>query len=329
MPRWIPKSFLFALLLLVVAEGVTRVFFTQSMSGRFEYGFHPTAGFQEEKDGTVKLVRAGGRRFHPQSFQRERPADLVRIMVAGDSVPRGPGLEGSYAWQAAEVLRQRGVKAEGLNLAVAGYGAHRAQVVLRQALKYRPSLMVLHVNDSNEYEDEREFKRAESFKGWHPGNWLMKSLIIRRLHELKTEKVYWACLPPEVRAGQAVNDADAEVAASLNAEKRKAWAERVRQYTISSVALARAQGIPILLVTKANLIREPGQPARVGDDGLDALAESLAGPGVYHLSLKALLTGRDLDPLFSDSAHLRKEGHAIIATAIADLVQKKSLAPNP
>ena len=63
------------LTLLVGAELVVRVFFARSMSGRFEYGYSPTAGFVEHADGTVNLVHAGGRPFWPQEFSRPgRPA---------------------------------------------------------------------------------------------------------------------------------------------------------------------------------------------------------------------------------------------------------------
>jgi hypothetical protein len=47
---------------------------------------------------------------------------------------------------------------------------------MRKILQYDPSLIILHLNDSNEYEDEREC-RSRDFKGWHPRHWLMKSFI--------------------------------------------------------------------------------------------------------------------------------------------------------
>ena len=209
------KPFLCLLALLVGAELVVRVFFARSMAGRFDYGYHPTAGFVERADGTVRLERAGGRRFFPQSFSRERPTNTFRIFVIGDSVARGTSVESSYAGQLGEQLRARGVKAESFNLSVPGFGARRKQLVLEQALRYQPSLVILHVNDSNEYEDEREWRRREEFRGWHPRNWLMKSLAIRRLYELKQEKVYWEWLPASVRNQRAVSDADAEIKASL------------------------------------------------------------------------------------------------------------------
>ncbi len=108
-------------LLLVLAEVGARIFFAQDISGRFAYGYDPQAGFDEKRDGTVKLFRAGGRRFHPQSFKRHRPPDTYRIMVVGDSVPRGPSFKEAYPWVLGEELQRQGrLRVESLNLALPG-----------------------------------------------------------------------------------------------------------------------------------------------------------------------------------------------------------------
>ena len=323
------KPFLLCLALLVGAELVVRVFFARSMSGRFDYGYHPTSGFVGHADGTVRLERAGGRRFFPQQFTRERPADTFRVFVIGDSVARGKSVASSYTGQLAEQLRARGVKAESFNLSVPGYGARRKQLVLEQALKYQPSLVILHVNDSNEYEDEREGRRREEFRGWHPRNWLMKSLVIRRLHEMKQERVYWEWLPASVRNQRAASDADAEVKASLNADTQRAWNERVRRQTADSVAQARQGGVRVLLVAQATTdLKAAG--ATPDDNGLDALCGALCGDGVGFVSMKATLTGRDAKSVYSDGSHLLAEGHKVLAEAItAKLAELRWLPPQP
>jgi len=316
MKRWLTGSFLMAFGLLAGSELIVRVFFARNMSGRFEYGYHPTAGFVEHADGTVSLVRAGGRRFHPQSFSRTRPPGTFRVMVVGDSVPRGPSLEKSYARVIGEKLRALGVKAESFNLAVAGNGALRSQIVARKALDYEPNVIILHVNDSNEFEDEREFKRAEEFKSWHPKNWLMKSLVIRRLYEAKTEQVYWRLVPNEVRDRAAVSDADAEVRASQNPEVRREWKERVRKYTTQTVALARARGVAVLLLTQGSFEHDSNGRVVLDSHGLDEMIQPLIGDEVHFLSMKQILQDTDFAPLFSDGTHLRPEGHERIADAV-------------
>lgn len=320
------KPFLLCLVLLVGAELVVRVFFARSMSGRFDYGYHPTSGFVEQADGTVRLERAGGRRFFPQEFSRERPADTFRIFVIGDSVARGTSVASSYAGQLGEQLRARGVKAESFNLSVPGYGARRKQLVLEQALQYQPSLVILHVNDSNEYEDEREWRRREEFRGWHPRNWLMKSLVIRRLYEIKQEKVFWELLPATVRNQRATSDADAEIKASLNPEKVRQWTELVRRQTAASVALARQSDVRVLLVSQATTdLKTAGSTP--DDNGLDALCAALRREGVGMVSMKETLAGRDAKAMYSDGSHLLAEGHKVLAEAISRELERAAWLP--
>ncbi len=320
------KPFLLCLALLVGAELVVRVFFARSMSGRFDYGYHPTSGFVERPDGTVRLERAGGRRFFPQKFSRDRPTNTFRIFVIGDSVARGTSVENSYVGQLAAQLRARGVQAEGFNLSLPGFGARRKHLVVEQALKYQPSLVILHVNDSNEYEDEREWRRREEFRGWHPKNWLMKSLAIRRLYEMKQEKVFWEWLPASVRNQRATSDADAEIKASLNPETLRQWSELLRKVTGESVAAARAQNVRVLLVSQATKdLKSAGSTP--DDNGLDALCNALRGEGVSVVSMKETLTGRDAKAVYSDGSHLLTEGHKAMAEAIAHTLEREGWLP--
>jgi hypothetical protein len=325
MNRWITKSFLLLVALFCGCELVVRAFFARSMSGRFEYGYNPASGFVEKKDGTVHLVRAGGRRFHPQSFALKKPEGAFRIMVIGDSVPRGPSLERAYAYRVGELLRVQGLPAESFNLAVAGYGARRNQIVLRQAVKYQPSLVILHLNGSNEFEDERDWQRAQEFKSWHPRNWPMKSLLLRRLHEMKTERVFWRWLPQEIRSKGAANDAGDESAAARDPEKTRRWKDLVREKTVEDVALARQAGVPLLLLTQARRQQGPDGRTVLDDHGLDELARSLAGEAVFHISMKQVLAGADLEKLFADGSHLRNEGHDRLAQAIVAKLRREGL----
>jgi len=318
MRRWLTQSFLLALGLLVLGELVVRVFFARNMSGRFEYGYHPTAGFIDHPNGTTELVRAGGRRFRPQSFQRERAPGVLRIMVIGDSVPRAGSSESAYVSRLAELLRDRGLRVEAINLAVAGYGARRNHIVLAQALKYQPSLILRHLNDSNEFEDEREWRRSQEFQSWHPQNWLMKSLVLRRLHEAKKERIFWHWLPEKLRAQTAANDADAEIAAGMNETTRREWARRVREFAAQDLALAREARVPMLLITQARRVRSSQGTELLDDGGLDTLAQEMLGKAPF-LSMKKVFSSLNLTEHFADGSHLTSLGHAVLARAIADV----------
>jgi hypothetical protein len=317
MRRTFTKSFLLAVALLVLGELAMRTFYSRGLSGRFEYGYHPTAGFQENADGSLDLIRAGGRKFLPQHFQQKKPDGTFRIMVVGDSVPRGPSLADAYSTNLAELLRQRGISAEGWNLCLPGYGAQRCHIVLQKALDYRPDLVIRHVNNSNEYEDERELRRSQDFKSWKPGNLLMKSVLIRRLHEMMTESVFWKLLPEKIRAQQGVNDAAAETAALMDEARLRVWTERVRSFLAEDIAACRKAGVPMLLVTQVRM-RGSGKDATLDDNGLDELARSFASPDVAILSMKDALSPLDFAPLFMDTAHLLPEGHSVLAKAIAE-----------
>lgn len=326
MPRALTKSFLLALGLLLGAEGVVRVFFVRNMSGRFEYGYHPTAGFEETPEGNVNLVRAGGRRFRPQTFAAKPAPDALRVFVIGDSVPRGPGLETAYPWQVGGILRTNGVRAESLNLGVPGYGAHRNRVMVARALDFAPDLVVLHVNVSNEFEDEREWRRSREFRGWHPKNWLMKSLVIRRIYEAKTEKVFWEWLPVSVRRQRSVNDADAELQANQDATTQRRWDDRVRRHTAESVALCRERGVPVLLVSQAFLKRHPDGSAELEARRVHSLIEPLAGEGVGLVSMGDALRGHDVNAIYyHDGTHVRAEGHRLLAEMIVKEMMRSGL----
>ncbi len=327
MKRLLTPAFLVVVCLLVLAEAGARVFFAHDISGRFDYGYNPQAGFDEHADGTVELFRAGGRRFHPQTFLRLRPPGAFRIFVVGDSVPRGPAFKEAYPWFLGEELRRNGIAAESINLAVPGYGPRRCQVVLKKILEYEPSLVVLHINDTNKWEDEREWRRSQEFQGWHPRHWLMKVFIFRRLYEAKLEKVFWPLVPEEIRLKFAANDADAQVAAAQDQREIAARIRLAEETAAENVTLLRQRGIPVILVTQCRLEQDSRQGLLLSDHGLDPLGKTLVGPGVYHVSMKEVFSKLNFRPLFANfSGHLHQEGHQILAHAICAKIEQERAA---
>ena len=223
--------------------------------------------------------------------------------MVGDSVPRGPSFQAAYPWQLGEELKQQQIRAESINLAVPGYGARRCQVVLRKVLEFEPSLIILHVNDANKWEDEREWRRSREFQGWHPQHWLMKVFIFRRLYEAKLEKVFWPLVPDEIRLKYAVSDADAQVAASKDPEEIEARIRLAQETTAENVALVRRHHLPLLLITQCRLEKDDGRPLfHFEDHGLDAMGGSLTGDGVYHLSMREVFRQPDFATYFSIAA---------------------------
>ncbi len=314
------------LAILVAGELIVRFGFANSMTGRFDYGYSPTAGFVETAD-TVKLIRQGGRHFFPQTFSKVPAPGVYRIMGFGDSVPRGGPLKDSYAIQIANKLNAQGIKAEGINLCVGGNGSARTEVILRKAIEYHPSLVILHADNSDEYDDAREYKRMQNFKSWAPEYWLTKSYLIRRTYEFITEQIYWAWLPNSIRDLNAVNDDDIKKQEGADNEQRREWDRGFVRNTTDCVQLARAHGVPVLLIGEARIHQDAkGQPF-LDDMGVDTYLQPLLGPGVYFLSMKQILSPVDYAPLFIDGTHLHPPGHAILADAIIAKLREEKLLP--
>ncbi|TDU71293.1 hypothetical protein EI77_02416 [Prosthecobacter fusiformis] len=329
--RAITRSFLLFAALLIGAELLTRFAFVRTMEGRFDYGYHPTVGFVEKPDGKVELQRAGGRRFFPQTFAQQRPEGTYRIMVIGDSVARGKSVKESYAGQLEKQLRAQGIQAECLNLGLPGYGARRKDIVLRQVMKYQPSLVILHVGMSNEYEDERESRRRDDFNSPHPKNWLMRSLVLRQLYEMKTEKIYWQWLPNTVRNQSGVSDANVELLATSDENTQREWLERLQKVTQDGLQRLQAARIPTLLVVQAsNTKKEDGQGGILLDDRVtDSWTAPLTSDLVARVTMKSVIPPTQVTALYTDSNHVRPEGHRLIAEAIARTLKDKGWLPAP
>lgn len=322
--RWVTRSFVAVVVAFVAIEIVARVLFVDTLSGRFDYGYHPDAGFVESGD-TLSLVRAGGRRFRPQSMPVSKPVDSYRVFTVGDSVPRGSSLESAYPALLNQLLVVRGRTVASYNMGVPGFGVRRIQVMLKRAMDYRPDLVILHLYDSNEFEDEREWRRAQEFDSWHPRNWPMKSVVLRRLYELKTEKVFWRWLPVEIRNQRGVSDAGAELEAGVDQRLAAEWRERVIRVSGENLATIRDGGAAALVVVQARYDRATNRLQPI--EALERLADRLETQGVSVVRMSEVVAGETLAEIFKDGSHLHARGHALLAAAIARKVQATLAAP--
>jgi hypothetical protein len=331
-----PVAGLIAIGILVIAEIIARMVTGESSASRFEYGYDPQAGFVEHKNGTVDIVRSGGRHFWPhQSFKMPKPKGVIRIFTIGDSVPRGPSLKQSYTIQVRDILRGEGVDVEAFNLGTPGYGVRRNQIVLKRVLHYQPDVVILHLYHNNEYEDEREWRRAQDFRSWDPSHWLMKVFIFARLYEVKTEQIFWKWLPEDLRMETDVNDVDAQVAARQDEAQQTVWRERVIHVATQSVKMAEASS-HVLLVLPASvdageekLLKmqqklERGEKVnfdldngKIDDAGFPQFAEGLQNDRVRIVRMLDVFKNQDPKKCFSDGTHMTPYGHELLAEAIA------------
>ena len=105
------------------------------------------------------------------------------------------------------------------------------------------------------------------------------------------------------RAGR-LNDTGNKGLAAQNPATRREWDERVRKNTAECVALARARGVPILLLTAAREHDDGHGGFYLDDHGMDDLVRPMLGKGVYFLSMKQILQATNF-AAFSDGTHLR------------------------
>ncbi len=103
----------------------------------------------------------------------------------------------------------------------------------------------------------------------------MKSLVIRRLYEAKTEQIYWKWLPDEVRNLTAVSDADEEGRAAQNLKQRHKWDANVRKYTAESVALARVHGTQVFAGDTSPPRARRRRPRHAQRYGLDEMVQPM------------------------------------------------------
>lgn len=336
------RAFLFGFGLLLVGELGLRLCLPPHFTAAFQYGFHPDSGFEENADGTVRLVPTFARDFHAQEFSHKRSPDMLRVFFFGDSVESWDNvgshvLSNTYPARVGKELRQRGIEAETFNLGVTAAGPLKQEVMLRKALDYEPSLVVLKVNNSNEGRDYANLERAREFLGLKPKDWLRRSYLVQTLLILKEDRLMRHCLKQDVlvlaQAPKAAGTAS-ETASQSPLEINASLCRTLRE----SIALAHARGVPVILFAQAWPQLDSAGNCSFDDHGMDEVARACSGPGVEVFSLKAALAGEDPQAAFTDGIHLTQASHfraarvlaERIATNLANLAgQVKSNPPGP
>lgn len=112
-----------------------------------------------DEPGRLYALKPNGDNTNSQGFNErelplEKPPDTWRVVVMGDSVTFGGGVarEEAYPRVAEAILRERGLKAEIINLAVYGYDADQVAATLQyRGWLFHPDLVVYaaYTNDGN------------------------------------------------------------------------------------------------------------------------------------------------------------------------------------
>lgn len=110
-------------------------------------------------------VRLNARGFRDRDVPADKPPDVFRVVVLGDSITWGHGVEQAerYSDVLGEALRRRGLPVEVVNLAVSGYGTDQEFLLWkREGRRYCADLVLLGLYEN----DPRE--NAAAAQGRYP-----------------------------------------------------------------------------------------------------------------------------------------------------------------
>ena len=145
---------------------------------------------------------------------------------------------------------------------------------------------------------------------------------------MKTEKVFWEWIPQAIRIEHGENDADAEIIAKFASGALSRWNKRVEKVTGESVLACLSSKTPILLLCQAYNTEGSLAKQTLTDNGLDEIAQRLTDDEVFHLSMKNVFENLDFSDLYSDSSHLRSQGHEVLAKALAKKIVDSRIFEN-
>lgn len=115
------------------------------------YGWELRRGFRGLDFGRMASVNAQGYRGPAHAFTK--PAGVSRVVMLGDSIAYGAGVEDWETFSALLEAKARG-RREVVNLAVGGYGTDQALLRLeRDGLRYQPDVVMLHFCLFSDYVD--------------------------------------------------------------------------------------------------------------------------------------------------------------------------------
>lgn len=310
---------------MLLFESLFRFALKDSFDGRFDYGFSSGVGIQKIGQERVEFRRTAGRKFWPQNYAVQKEISTYRIIVIGDSIARGPSLESSYAKLLETQLgKTTAHRLEFWNLSIPGYGAERKKIVLQDVLRYQPDMILIHSGISNEFEDERDKKLSNQYKGWHPQYWPMKSYLLRWLDELQQQRIKPKLLSPEIRSQTMLSDTEDENMAAKNPDNVARWRKSFVHHTQETLNLLIDEKIPYFFIPRIVLSADKTQ---LDDEGLYEILNTLI-PSSNLIDLKSELIEYRIEDLYSkDLVHLTNEGHAaiskILTSKLRHLIQKE------
>jgi hypothetical protein len=326
----LPLGALFAGALLCTVELGTRLFFRPPYVSVENYADHyplaPLYGLEGSRAcfrvrGEMSCLKTQDMNIIPQTFPLKKPAGELRVIVLGSSVswegshPGQGKSDGNYPSRTLSLLERAhpGRALRLINLSVPGFGSSRVVVRLREALEYEPDLLIVHTHDTNEI---REDQRRAYVKALHAGvaGKLLYLYSVVVLHE------FWAELFEVRSTRRAAADIPDETEGLSESAKIDRWHAGLERNVQTMLDLAKARGVPVILVG----------PSRADDHGgvrgrpLNRFLSTRVSSSVQFLDVVELFLenfAQKRRRLFKDRVHYSAEGTRVVAGALAPLVE--------
>ncbi len=336
-----PKAFVFSILpvlfLLLIGEGGLRLY---SWYFRTAYERYNSTTRRLELVPNLQVNIPGGRRVRINSkgfvgveFADVKPAGIYRVFAVGDSCTFGGDWDVSYSAFLEKMLNADGQRYEVINAGIEGYNSEYALGRIRDdVLKYGPDLVTIYI-------------------GWNdlmkvsPGNmsssgrvtWLGTVLNQSYLYKGLSKVVFIYIRPMLIPPGLSGEESEFHV---FDQFVPATYEENVA----AMVALLRERNVRVLLLTRPTVLTRnmsaedlktqhvffPYFPEAYSVPRLLSLHDAYNN-SIRRLAVRLQVPIVDLDevfnqqdkrPLFWDTMHPSKEGHELIAAALAPRVRE-------
>ena len=299
--------------------------------GRFQLsqnpkiGFEPVPGLRYEGQELLFYDYQGASNrlgYRDRDHEIAKPAGVWRIVVLGDSIAAGlrvERFEDTFPAILERLLREQGVNAEVISLAVSGYNTQQEiETLIEKGLRYQPDLVLVAYSltdrerlDGDILKTLLEAERAEghaSAARVHP--LLLKSALYRFFR--------YRVVPPRPRAP------DGEVQRLTDLVS----GDTVAEYFGVLDQLARRGGFRVMIAVFPRLVHKFAR-YRFGDQH-EYVRGLSAGHGFVHLDLLPEFTRcreASAEPIGADSYHPSAYGHRCAAEAMARVILEKIRPP--
>jgi lysophospholipase L1-like esterase len=300
--------------------------------GRFQLSRNPKIGFEpvpglryEGEDLSFYDYQGAGNRlgYRDRDHEVAKPDGVWRIVVLGDSIAAGlrvERFEDTFPAILEQLLREQGVNAEVINLAVSGYNTQQEVETLKdKGLGYRPDLVLVaySLTDRERVDGDilKTLLEAERSQGGgsaarvHP--LLLKSALYRF--------VRYRVVPPRPAVA---SDAEVQKLTDLVS------GDTVAEYFAKLGDLGSSGGFQVMVAVFPRIVRN-FEHYRFGDQH-EYVRNLCATHGFVHLDLLpefARCREASPEPVGADNYHPSAAGHRCAAEAMARVILQKIRPP--